>query len=146
MVSKERPNWVKVTGFLGMAFALLGILGSGQMLVLPRILSPEMLRKLLDVPEWFRPLSQVSDFVGFLVAVFYFYAALRFLSCTRKGLRLFTTALAVSTVFHLLKGAAAVASLSILGLVQVAGSFFWVVVNVALFIVVRVHRKDVFDE
>ena len=140
----EKPGWVTVTGCLGILFGLLAVLGSGQMLVLPHLLSPDMIKKLLDVPAWFKPTHEVSDVVLFFVGLFYAYASYRFLSCTRKGLSLFNRALAVSTVFHCLKGLTALASLSILGLVSVAGSFFYIAVNAGLYFWVRVHPRDVF--
>jgi hypothetical protein len=121
-------------------------LGSGQMLVLPHLLSPEMLKKLLDVPEWFKPMNQVSDAVSFFVGAFVLTASVRFLSCTKKGLSLFHWALAVSTAFHCLKGLTALASLSILGLVSVAGSFFYLAVNTGLYFWVRFHDQGVFTD
>jgi hypothetical protein len=142
----ERPGWVTVTGALGALFGLLAILGSGQMLVLPHLLSPEMLKKLLDVPAWFKPMNQVSDAVSFFVGAFVLTASVRFLSCTKKGLSQFHWALAVSTAFHCLKGLTALASLSILGLVSVAGSFFYLVVNTGLYFWVRFHDQKVFTD
>ena len=142
----ERPGWLTVTGALGMLFGLLAIVGSGQMLFLPHLLSPATLTKLLDIPAWFKPMSQVSDVVSCLVGFFYLSASYRLLSCTKKGLWVFHWALAVSSVFHCLKGVTALASLSILGLVSVAGSFFYLAINAGLYFWVRFHEQGVFKE
>jgi hypothetical protein len=163
----KRPVWVSVTGALGVLFAVLGMLGAFQGLLFPRGFgavdaaaetssmdgasgpksgqTTALARQVFDLRNWFKPLSPVSRTVGFLIAAFYLLASLRLMSMKRRGLRLFQWALLVSTLFHLLRASAAIASLSILGLALVGGSVFWLVVNGALLGVVRLNDCSVFQ-
>ena len=104
------------------------------------------MKKILNVPAWFKPLSSMSGVVELAVSGFYLFASIQFLSLTRRGLDLFRWALGVSMAFHILKGVAAVASLSILGLALVGGSLFWIVVNGVLFLTVAFGDHKVFRE
>ena len=99
---------------------------------------------LWDVPDWFKPFTAVSALVGLMVSAFYLYASLKLLGCNYRGLSLFKWALGVSAVFHALKGVVAVASLTVLGIPLVIGSVFWLVVNLGLYLAVRMGDKKAF--
>jgi hypothetical protein len=101
-------------------------------------------RQAFDLPAWFKPLSPISGVVELGVAGFYLFASIQLMSMTHRGLGLFRWALGISTLFHLLRGAAAISSLSILGLALVGGSLFWIVVNTVLFLTVQFGDKRAF--
>jgi len=103
-------------------------------------------KSVFNIPAWFKPLSPVSRWVGFVVAGFYCFASFQLMSMKRRGLGLFQWALGVSTLFHLLRASAAIKSLSILGITLVWGSLFWIVVNGILFMIVRFNDRSVFQE
>lgn len=161
----ERPTWVTVTALLGVLFSLLSLAGTLGWAWTPPAAPPD--RAVISseaeppatggrvpglragdffVPKnYVRPLSPVSRWATILLDFLYLAASLGLLRMRGTDLWRFQWVLGLSTGFHLLRASAALASLSILGIALVGGSLFWLVVNAALFAVLRLNDRSAFQ-
>lgn len=165
----NKPTWVKVIGILGIIFGCTGILGSFQLMVLPKIF--EFQQKLLgvameeashdpefpvglkdvltgfwDLPGWFGIWAIVFGIAGFLVAAFYLFSAIQLLQVKAASDKLMIGALLISIILAMARALTIVSSCSFMAIMFVAGVGFSIVVDVVLLIVVLTSDRSLFKQ
>jgi hypothetical protein len=162
-----KPTWVKVVGILGIIFGCTGILGSFQLMVLPRIFAfqrkllgvamdqarndPEFPRELEEVltsmwnlPDWFGIWAAVFGVVGLLVAAFYLFAAIQLLQVKTSADKLMIGALLISLLLAIVQALTIITSGSFMAIMFVAGTGFSLVIDLVLLIVILTSDRSIF--
>jgi hypothetical protein len=169
----KRPKWVSVVGILGVVFGCFGILGSGQMMIMPKMMEMqknlwssvqetmekqgaenpkamppkaifEAVEDMLDVPDWFGIYCAVTGVIGLFVSGFYIFAAVQLLQTKPGSIQLFYSALGLDIGFAVMKGVVAVAATSFIGMMMMMGSMFGVVLSIILLVVTATGDKQAF--
>ena len=169
----KRPTWVTIVGIMGIVFGCFGILGNGQMMIMPKMLKLqkkiwsgmkesfekqeakrpqsgppkamlEAMEDMCDVPPWFGTYCVVAGIVSLLVSGFYVFASIQLLQTKSAAIKLFYSALGLDIGFTILKAGVAVASMSFMGMAMMMGGMFGVVVSVVMLVVVATGDKTAF--
>lgn len=165
----DKPTWVKVIGILAIVFGCLGILGSMNMIVMPKIMQfqaslfesiekearhdpqfPSEMMKVLkefwDMPPWMQTWAIVFGCVWIVVNVFYLLSGIMLLQMKPYSVRLIIFALGLKMLVGVVQGVTAVSDGSLIGFMFMAGSIFGFVIDLVLLIVVLISDKRAFGE
>jgi len=165
----ERPGWVSIVGILGIVLGCLGLLGAGQMAMLPNIMQmqkhmmaemqaqmkPEQQKQmepfqhmmegfLGELPPWYMSWAVISGLVLMAIKGFYIFASLSLLQLKRTAVQQFYWAVGLSTAAALVNAAVMVKAFSFLGVGMAFGGMVGVVLNLVLLAVVLTADQSVF--
>jgi hypothetical protein len=170
----NRPTWATVVGVIGIIIACFGILGSVQLIVMPKMMemqqgmlssiqtnienqemampqgkSPEemskAMEKLFTVPEWFNSYCLGLGLAALFVSVLYIIASINLLRTKPYAIKLFYTAASLAIVLALVKGAVLLYGTSFMLIAMAIGGVFSIVIHGILIIIVAVGNKDAFS-
>jgi hypothetical protein len=165
----ERPGWISIVGILGIVLGCFGLMGAGQMAMLPNMvkmqkqmiadmqvqMKPEQraqmepFEHLMDgfwgeLPPWYMSWAVTSGLILMAIKGFYIFAALSLLQLKRTAVRQFYWAAGLSIAAALVNAAVMVEAFSGLGVAMAMGSMIGVVLNLVLLAVVIGGDKAVF--
>ncbi len=169
----KRPTWATVVGIIGIIMGGFGILGGGQLMIMPKMMemqkeiwsavqesiekqeatSPQQVppkemfqafEKMWDAPEWFGTWCVAAGLIALLVSGFYLFASIHILQVKRTAVRLFYCAASLSIAFTLVKAVVALGATSFIGMSMMFGGILSLVINVVLLVVVATGNKDAF--
>jgi len=162
----KRPNWMTVLAILGIAFGLLGMLGSLQNIIAPKMLEfqQKMLRTfselgekngerppqelldtfetMFDIPEWFGTWLIISGIIGALIMGYYVYASITLLNSKPNSLCAYMRAMWLSIAVTVLEVAVGLAAGTLIGLGFVIGGLISIIVDVVLLVVALSNRDE----
>ena len=168
-----RPKWATVVGIIGIIVGCFGILGGGQLMMMPRIVEMQKqmfssmeesieereaanprqmppramfqtMEKMWDVPDWFDTYCVVAGIAALCVSGFYLFASIRLLQTKPTAIKLFYAAAGIAIGFTIVRAVVAMAATSFMGIALMAGGAFGLVINVVLLIVVATGDKEAF--
>jgi hypothetical protein len=169
----KRPTWATVVGIIGIVMGCFGILGGGQLMIMPKMMEMQkgmwtamqesmekqvaadprqappkemfkVFEKMWDVPEWFGTWCVAAGLIALLISGFYLFASIRLLQVKPTAVRLFYCAAGLSIGFALLKVVVALAATSFMGMTMMFGGMLGLIINVVLLIVVATGNKEPF--
>lgn len=169
----EKPGWVIVIGIIGIIISLIGIIGTGKSMIVPRVLEfvqneilpnlediyegegweyeelppeelVEMSRKFLSLPDWFYKLSVIFGIIGFLIYVYYLFSSVWLILVKKNAVQLFYIAIALSMFLSLSRIIAASFSRSLIGFIFMSGSVIGIAINIILLVIVAISDKSAF--
>lgn len=170
-----RPTWATVVGVIGIILGCFGILGAGQLVMMPKIMeiqktmlaemektieqqqgaNPQqappvamfkMMHRFFELPPWYQTWCIVAGVLSLFVSGFYVFACIRLLQTSPSAIGLFYAAAGLAIALALVKGMVAVAGMSFMGLAVMFWSMFGVVINVVLLVVVGSGDKQAFGQ
>ena len=168
-----KPTWAIVVGIIGIILGSLGIIGSGQMILMPEIVNfqkemidkiedhiqeppradsnklhhddiSHLFKEMFDIPHWFFSWTVVGGIIGMIIYGFYLFASIELLQVKPKAVKLFYCAIVLSIFFSIAKISAAAVGMSIIGFAMAFGGLFGIVFNIVLLIVVAKGHKEAF--
>jgi len=104
----------------------------------------EFMERMMETPEWFESYCVVAGIVGVCVSGFYIFASIRLLQTKPTAVRLLYGAIGLAIGLAIVKAAAAMATMSFVGISMAMGGLFGLVINVVLLIVVITGNKEAF--
>lgn len=164
----EKPTWVKVIGILGIIFGCTGILGSLNIIVMPKIMGfqqemmeiamekaqhdpdfpvefREIFTNMWNFPEWFGVWAVIFGLAGLLVAAFYLLAGIWMVQIKPAADKLMIWALALSILLALLQVVTIITAASFMAIMFVVGGLFSIVIDVVLLIVILTNDRSIFS-
>jgi len=158
---------------MGIIFGILGILGGGQLIMMPKMMEMqremflsvkesienqevtnpqqifpkkmfETMKKMLDTPDWFDTYCIIAGIVAFFVSGFYVFASIQLLQTKPTAIKIFYSAVSLTIGFSILKSIVAMVAMSFMGMAMMMGGTFGIVINVVLLIVVATGNKEAF--
>ncbi len=165
----NKPTWVKVIGILGIIFGCTGILGSFQLMVMPKVFEfqqkivgvamdearhdadfPVGLREVLegfwDLPEWFGVWAIVFGLAGLIVAAFYLFSAIQLLQVKTSSDKMMIGALLASIILAAIQALTIITSGSFMSIMFVMGAGFSLVIDLVLLIVILTSDRSMFKQ
>ena len=169
----KRPTWATVVGIIGIIIGCFGILGAGQLMMMPKMMEiqkkvwsgmqksmeklettnpqqmppTEMFKafgKMADVPDWFTTYCVMAGITALFVSGFFVFSSIRLLQTKPTAIKLFYLAAGLSIGFTIVKSVIAMAAMSFMGMGLMMGGMFGVVINVVLLTVVATGNKEAF--
>jgi hypothetical protein len=165
----EKPTWIKVIGILGIIFGCTGILGSLQMMIMPKMFEfqqeimgaamdqarhdPDFPRELegvltsmWDLPEWFDVWAIIFGIIGLLVAGFYLLAAIQLLQAKTSADKLMIAALLISIFVAIVQALTIVTSGSFMAIMIMMGAAFSIIIDLVFLIVILTSDRSIFKK
>jgi len=99
---------------------------------------------LLNLPAWFYKWSIIFGLIGVPVSAFYLFSSIWLFLMKKLAVRLFYVAIGLSICLAFSRTIVAIASKSFIGFFFLAGSSFWLAVNIVLLLVVILSDKKAF--
>ncbi len=169
----KRPTWATVVGVLGIIFGCFGVIGAGQLMMMPKMMEMQKemfssmqesmekqettdpqqtapkemfktMEKMWDVPDWFDTYCVVAGIAALFVSGFYVFASIRLLQTKPTAIKLFYSAAGLDIGFTVLKSVVAMTAASFMGMGMMMGGMFGLVITVVLLIVVATGNKEAF--
>ena len=158
-----KPTWVKVVGVLAIVFGCTSLLGSMQFTLMPFML--EMQRSFLyniddlrdappgiidffdqmtDLPAWFDSAAIVIGLIGLLIAGFYLFSGIMFLSVKKNAVKFMIAALILMIIDAFIKVALGVLSGTFIAISLTLGGVVSIIIDLVLLITIAVNDKSVF--
>jgi hypothetical protein len=162
----KRPTWMTVLGILGIAFGLLGLMGSLPNIIAPKIMQfqQRMLqsfaemepsdgnpppKELMDtfeslfrVPGWFETWMVISGILGIFIMGFYIYASIVLLNSKPNSLKLYFQAMWASIGLGILQAILGFSTNTLFGLGFGIGGLISIVIDVVLLSVAYSNREE----
>jgi hypothetical protein len=165
----ERPGWINVVGVLAIVFGALGLLGAGQMAMMPQIMQMQKqmianmqaqmpaaqqqsmagVARMMEsmwgtLPSWYQTWAVADGLVLMAIKGFYIFAALSLIQLKPSAPRQFYWAVGLSIAAAIVSAAVALLALSFMGIAEAFGSGASIVLNIVLLAVVLGGDKSVF--
>ncbi|KAA3632969.1 MAG: hypothetical protein DWP97_10010 [Calditrichaeota bacterium] len=160
----KRPTWVTVVGVLMIIFGVFGILGSGQLMFMPKmvefqksIMEPALERaqqkdpqaerileefhKLLNMTDGQKQLLMFMGLISLFVCAFYLFAGINMIQFKDNFAKLAYWALGLSIGFTLLQVMFAVTSDMLFFMFMMIGAVFSLTIDLILLIVIILNDK-----
>jgi hypothetical protein len=165
-----RPTWVTVVGIIALVMGCFGLLGAGQMAMMPRIIQmqkqmftvmesqakPEQraqfepMRQMVEglwgeLPPWYERFALISGLVTMAIKGFCIYAAISLLQLKRTALPQFYCAVGLSMAAAAVNATALASAFSFMGAGMALGSLAGAVINLVLLLVVLTSDRSIFS-
>lgn len=170
-----RPTWATIVGVLGIILGCFGILGGGQLIIMPKMMEFQkemfaemqkefdrykedekqdvppvemfkMFEKMWDFPDWYSRWCIALGIMALPISGFYLYAAICLLQLKRFAIKIFYLAVAISIGLALVKVTVSILAMSFMGINLLVGGIFSLVVNIVLLVVVATSNKEAFKQ
>lgn len=167
----QRPGWVGVVGVLVIVLGCFGLLGAGQMAMMPSMMKMqrEMLAQMQeqmpadqrhamepmqhmidsftrDVPPWYTSFAVAAGLVLLAIKGFYIFSGIALLQVRRSALAQFYWAAGLSIVAALVNGVVMVEAFSFMGMAMAFSSAAGIVFNLVLLAVVLTSDRSAFRD
>ena len=163
----QRPTWVTVIGVLMIIFGILGLIGTAQITVMPKVLSFQQefiadilenakandhdaeefldnIEAMMELPEWFGGFALIFGIIGLFIQGIYLYSGIKMIQFTSNALRLVYLSLSLCLVWALTQCVTGAVMNSFFGTMFMVGGLISIVIDVILLIVVLASDKTGF--
>lgn len=162
----NKPTWVTVVGVLAIIFGITGLLSSLQFVVMPFMIDMqrsvmetmegidhdapeevfEMYDKMMAMPEWFKSVSIIIGIIGMVIAGFYLYSAIMFITVKYNAAGKMTLALFLMIMYALVKITAGLMAGSFLAIMISISAGVSIVIDLVLLIIISASDKTIFQQ